>query len=59
MAEDGQLCQALLALKEPEGEHSGENQAEVFMKVVDDYQIRNKVGYFVMDNACKLKFYIC
>ena len=22
------------------------------MKVVDDYQIRNKVGYFVMENAC-------
>jgi len=40
-----------LALKELEGEHSGLNQARVILKVINDFGIRNKLGYFVMDNA--------
>ena len=40
-----------LALKELQGEHSGENQAEVVLDVLNDYGIRNKLGYMVMDNV--------
>ncbi len=40
-----------LALKELEGEHSGLNQARVVLGVINDFRIRNKLGYFVMDNA--------
>jgi hypothetical protein len=29
----------------------GQNQAEIIMKVISDYGIASKVGYFVMDNA--------
>jgi hypothetical protein len=31
--------------------HLGQNQAEVIMKVINDYGIASKVGYFMMDNA--------
>ena len=41
----------LLALKELVGSHTGENQAEVILQVLDDYNIRSKLGYFVMDNV--------
>ena len=40
----------LLALKEIHGSHSGENQATIILDVIDFYQFRNKLGYFVMDN---------
>jgi hypothetical protein len=29
----------------------GSNQAEHIMKVINDYGIASKVGYFMMDNA--------
>ena len=34
-----------------EGEHSGGNQAAVVLDVLNDYEIRNKLGYMVMDNV--------
>lgn len=46
-----QLETMTLALKELEGEHSGLNQARVVLGVINDFRIRNKLGYFVMDNA--------
>ena len=46
-----QLTTVTLALVELQGEHSGINQAEVILRVLDDYQIRGKVGYFMMDNV--------
>ncbi len=46
-----QLTTATLALTELEGEHSGLNQATAVNKVLDDFRIRGKLGYFVMDNA--------
>ncbi len=45
------LITATLALVELEGEHSGANQARIVERVVDDFGIRPKLGYFVMDNA--------
>ena len=45
------LTTATLAMIEIEGEHSGLNQAIAVLRVVDDFGIRGKLGYFVMDNA--------
>lgn len=50
-SEKGELQVVTLALKELQGEHSGENQAAVVLNVLDDYGIRNKLGYMVMDNV--------
>jgi hypothetical protein len=33
------------------GEHSGENVAALVCKVVKEYRIRKKVGFFILDNA--------
>ena len=40
-----------LALREIQGEHSGLNQADVVLEVLDDFYIRPKLGYFMMDNV--------
>lgn len=50
-SEKGKLLTATLGLKELQGEHSGENQARVVLDVLNDFEIRNKLGYMVMDNV--------
>jgi hypothetical protein len=32
-------------------EYLGQNQAESIMKIINEYGIASKVGYFMMDNA--------
>jgi hypothetical protein len=49
--ESGLLQHLILALKELDGTHSGENQAGSIMEVINDYRIASKVGYFMMDNV--------
>jgi hypothetical protein len=51
ISDTGNLQHSVLALKELDGAHSGQNQAESIMEVINDYGIASKVGYFVMDNA--------
>ena len=51
IAENGDLQHSVLALQELNGEHTGQNQAESIMEVINDYGIASKVGYFMMDNA--------
>ena len=41
----------LLALIELEGSHSGENMAAYVSKVVEEYEITDKIGFFTLDNA--------
>ena len=41
----------LLALRELVGEHSGENMAALLLRVIKDYKIGKRVGFFVTDNA--------
>lgn len=41
----------LLALREHKGSHGGEAQAEVFLEVVREYNIQDRIGYFTTDNA--------
>jgi hypothetical protein len=50
-AENGDLQQSVLALRELEGQHTGKNQSHLIMKVIEEYGIACKVGYFMMDNA--------
>jgi hypothetical protein len=50
-AEDGQLRESVLALRELEGRHTGANQSQLILKVIDEFGIASKVGYFMMDNA--------
>lgn len=41
----------LLGLRRLRGPHSGENIAEAIVSVIRTYEITNKIGYFVLDNA--------
>ena len=50
-SEKGVLSIALLDLIELQGEHSGENQAAIVLNILNDYEIRNKMDYMVIDNA--------
>ena len=50
-SEKGQLHAVTLALIELQGDHSGLNQAAAVLDVLNDFGIRNKLGYLVMDNA--------
>jgi hypothetical protein len=45
------LSHALLAIKEIEGLHSGENIASVISQVIQDWELQDKVGVFIGDNA--------
>lgn len=49
--EYGKRYAITLGMKEVSGSHSGKNQAEVILRLLDDYEIRNRLGYFMMDNA--------
>jgi len=49
--ENGRLNKALLALREIVGAHTGENQCRCFVDVVREYDIEDKIGYVMMDNA--------
>jgi hypothetical protein len=40
-----------LALKEIVGAHSGQNQAAVILKVINNYKIGKRIGFFMLDNA--------
>ena len=44
--EAGQFLKAILALQEHKESHSGEQQAEVLIKVLEEYKIKAKqIGY--------------
>ena len=46
-----QLRHVLLAVREIEGLHSGENMAESLLTVITDYEISTRIGVFVSDNV--------
>jgi hypothetical protein len=50
-ADSRDLCQSVLALREFDGPHTGKNQSQIVIKVIEEYRIASKVGYFMMDNA--------
>jgi len=51
MSEDYEVKTALLAIREVHGEHTGENIANVVYPVLKEYNIHDRFGYFVGDNA--------
>jgi hypothetical protein len=51
ISEDNQLESSLLALKEIQGSHEGDNIAPIIEGVLQEWGIISKVGYFQMDNA--------
>jgi hypothetical protein len=51
IAEDNKLERSALALKEVNGEHSGEILAKYIMQVIVDREFASKLGYFQIDNA--------
>jgi hypothetical protein len=51
ISDSGSLEHVVLAMKEIEGKHKGENLAPVVMAVIRDWGIGEKLGYIVMDNA--------
>ena len=51
VATDLRCRSLLLGLKRVNGAHSGENIAETILKVIADFKITNRVGYFQADNA--------
>lgn len=40
-----------MAIRQLRGSHSGENQAEIIIEVIKDYDLGSRLGYFVTDNA--------
>lgn len=49
-AETRRVESALLSLKEFKGSHGGEEQARVFLEVIQESGLRDKLGLFTMDN---------
>lgn len=50
-ADNGDLRESVLVFRELQGQHTGENQAQLIITVVEEYGIATKVGFFMMDNA--------
>jgi hypothetical protein len=51
VATSGELKHNVLAVREMQGEHTGENQARVVSEVIMSFGIEGNLGYFVGDNA--------
>lgn len=51
VGKEGKLKHNVLAVRELQGDHGGENQAAVIADVLVDYEIEYKLGFFVGDNA--------
>ena len=47
----GNIRTTLLGLRRLRGPHSGENMAQQVISVLNDFQIKDNLGYFVLDNA--------
>ena len=38
-------------MRELEGEYLGENQTTIILNVLDNFEIRNRLGYFMINNV--------
>ena len=47
----GRRLNKLLAFRRVAGKHSGENQAQIVLQVLEELQIRDRIGCLVGDNA--------
>ena len=51
LASDLKARSLLIGLKEVEGSHSGENIAATVLPVLQDFELTDRIGYFISDNA--------
>lgn len=51
VSSEGNLVAATLGFQRLQGPHSGANQADLIWKILEAYQLTEKLGYFTMDNA--------
>jgi hypothetical protein len=51
ISKTGELQQAVLSLLKLDEPHSGVNITSSILRVIKDYGIASKVGYFIMDNT--------
>ena len=51
VSNEGRLCKALLALPELLNGHAGSEVAKVIIEVLDDYRVKDNLGYITADNA--------
>ena len=49
--ETGTNRTVLLGLRRLKGPHSGENMAQLVIELIEEYELIDKIGYFVLDNA--------
>ena len=49
--EEQQLQALTIGLKEIQGAHSGENQASILLDILEDFKIKARLGYLMLDNA--------
>ena len=48
---DGKACHGLLGLRRLYGAHTGDNQSQIVLTLLQEYFLVKKVGYFTLDNA--------
>ena len=51
ISHDGYRRTKLLGLRTLEGRHSGENIAATVLRLIKEYKIGSRIGYFMLDNA--------
>ena len=52
---DGKMSTRLVACRRFTGSHTGENIASLFVALVDEFNVRNKITAVVTDNAANMK----
>jgi len=45
------LPQTLIAIRQLKGPHTGKNQAEIIIQVIEEFKLGKHIRYFVIDNA--------
>lgn len=48
-SEEGHLQNIFLSLQEPIGQHTGENLSYLVLTTLNEYNIRNRLGHFVIE----------
>lgn len=51
MSKKGRIHHTLLGLRKMEGSHTGENQCALLWKVIEEYGLEHRIGFFTLDNA--------
>ena len=51
MSKEGHIHHTLLGLRKMEGSHTGENQFALLWKVIEEYGLKHRIGFFTFDNA--------